>query len=218
MATMLGGLLVDDGALTATEVDAALEEQRETRERLGSILLRRGLDPEALARALGRQLRLAYAPPPLMPEPEALELVPRGLALRLRVLPLTADRRTVRVAMVDPLDAGAVDDLRFRTGRRVEPVVASGDAVDRALIVAYGEEAVRAVLRRLPLADPGGGPGTDGTGAGSGASPGPPVHMVGMGRAAPAGSVGLRCRNSAPVTCARSLQHPPLAAWSHTVS
>lgn len=149
MATMLGRLLVSDGAVTEAEVDAALEEQRDTRERLGHVLVRRGLDPEAVARALARQLRLAYAAPPLRVEAAALELVPRALALRLRVLPLTADARSVRIAMADPLDAGAVDDLRFRTGRRVEPVVATGVAVERGLVEAYGEAAVQSVLRRL---------------------------------------------------------------------
>ena len=149
MATMLGRLLVEDGAVTEGEVETALAEQRETRERLGHVLVRRGLDPEAVARGLARQLRLAYAAPPLRSEAAALELVPRALALRLRVLPLTADARSVRIAMADPLDAGAVDDLRFRTGRRVEPVVATGVSVERGLVEAYGEAAVQSVLRRL---------------------------------------------------------------------
>ncbi|MBW3552850.1 MAG: Flp pilus assembly complex ATPase component TadA [Gemmatimonadetes bacterium] len=149
MATMLGRLLVGDGAVTEAEVEAALRDQRDTRERLGDALVRRGLDPEAVARGLARQLRLAYAPPPLRADAAALELVPRALALRLRVLPLTADARCVRIAMADPLDAGAVDDLRFRTGRRVEPVVATGVAVERGLVEAYGEAAVQSVLRRL---------------------------------------------------------------------
>ena len=155
MATMLGRLLVEAGAATEADVGAALAEQRDTRERLGHLLVRRGLDPEAVAQALARQLRLTYAPPPLRAEPEALALVPGPLALRLRVLPLGADGRTVRVAMADPLDAGAIDDLRFHTGRRVEPLVATGPAVERGLVEAYGEAAVQSVLRRLETGNAG---------------------------------------------------------------
>jgi type IV pilus assembly protein PilB len=155
---MLGRLLVEAGAVTEAQVEAGLEEQRDTRERLGVILVRAGVDPEAVARALAAQLRLAYAPPPLRPERAALELVPRPLALRLGIVPLSTTERGIRVAMADPLDAGAVDDLQFRTGRRAEPVVATAAAIDRAQMEAYGEEAVRQVLSRLTQANGGASP------------------------------------------------------------
>ena len=152
MATMLGQILIEDGVVAAGRVDEALAEQRETRERLGVILARGGVDPEAVARALARQLRLAYAPPPLQPSEEAALLLPREQALRFRVVPLALAGRLLRLAMADPLDAGALDDLQFRTGRRVEPLVASEAAVERGLVAAYGQEAVRSVLRRLGTA------------------------------------------------------------------
>jgi type IV pilus assembly protein PilB len=162
MATMLGRVLVQSGAVSEGQVEMALEEQRETRERLGLILVRRGVDPEAVARALAHQLRLDYAPPPLVPAAEALALVPRPLALRLGLIPLAVTARALRVAMVDPLDAGAIDDLQFRTGRRAEPVVAAAAAVARAQAEAYGEEAARQVIRRLsPAAGDAAGDGED---------------------------------------------------------
>jgi type IV pilus assembly protein PilB len=194
MATMLGRVLVASGAVSERQVEAALEEQRETRERLGVILVRRGVDPEAVARALARQLRLDYAPPPLRPEASALALVPRAPALRLGLVPLSATARSLRVAMVDPLDASAIDDLQFRTGRRAEPVVATAVSVARAQAEAYGDEAARRVISRLvppgsdaagPLAEHGGGPdgvgAPEGPGAGAGddllrhASEAPPI-------------------------------------------
>ncbi|MFP4624589.1 MAG: ATPase, T2SS/T4P/T4SS family [Gemmatimonadota bacterium] len=162
---MLGKLLVDDGAASGDLVETALAEQRETRERLGRILVRRGLDPETVARALARQLRLGYAAPPLAPAPEAVALLDRDHALTLRAVPLNIAGRLLRVAMADPLNASAIDDLQFRTGRRVEPVVATEATVERGLLAAYGEDAVRAVLGRL-----GGGPLKDAAGP---APPGP---------------------------------------------
>ena len=146
---MLGQVLIDDGAASPDAVEAALGEQEQTRERIGAILVRRGTDPEAVARALARQLRLSYAPPPLEPEPDAVELLDRDHALRLRMVPLALDGRTLRAATADPLDATALDDLQFRTGRRAEPVVAAPPTIDRGLVAAYGDAAVLAVLGRL---------------------------------------------------------------------
>src|SRR5690606_36939808 len=126
---VLGQLLVASGDIDEEDLAAAPEEQRGTRERLGQILVRRGLAPEALARALAAQLRLPYAEAPLRPRPDALREVDRALALRHRVVALELSERSLRVALADPLDAAALDDLRFQTGRRVEPVVATPAAV-----------------------------------------------------------------------------------------
>ncbi|HEY8484563.1 MAG TPA: ATPase, T2SS/T4P/T4SS family [Longimicrobiales bacterium] len=137
---VLGQLLLAAGAVSPERLEEALEEQRHTRERLGELLVRRGVSPEAIARALAAQLRLPYAQPPIVPEPAALGLVDRALALRLRVVPIALGERTLRVAMADPLDVRAVDDLQFQTGRRVEPVVATPGAVEEALAAIYGPE------------------------------------------------------------------------------
>ncbi|NIP82244.1 MAG: type II secretion system protein GspE [Gemmatimonadetes bacterium] len=147
--TLMGRLLVEDGRVSAAEVEAALAEQAENGGRIGEILVRRGLDPEAVARALAHQLRLTYAPPPLDPDPEALRHLPRAQALQLRAVPLALAGRTLRVAVADPLDATTLDAIQFRTGRRVEPVVASRSAIERALMAGHDPEAVRAVLSRL---------------------------------------------------------------------
>jgi type IV pilus assembly protein PilB len=146
---MLGQVLIDDGAVPIHAVEAALGTQAETRERIGQILVRDGLDPEALARGLARQLRLSYGAWPLEPDPEAVELLAREHAIRLRMVPLSLSGRTLRVATADPLDSAAIDDVQFRTGKRAEPVVAAPGTIDRGLMVAYGDEAVRTVLGRL---------------------------------------------------------------------
>lgn len=147
---VLGQLLVGKGTITETELAAALDEQVRTRERLGEVLTKRGVDAEHIARALALQLRLPYLEPPLKPEPSALRLVDRSLAVRFRVIPLTTDERCLSVAMADPLDVAALDDLRFQTGRRIEPGVTLPAAVDEALRSAYGAEAVQALVGRLP--------------------------------------------------------------------
>src|SRR5690606_25385913 len=146
----LGQMLVTAGVITADDLDAALAEQSRTGERLGAVLVRRGADAEHVARILARQLRLPHAAAPLQPDADAIRFVDRSLATRLRVVPLAVTERTLRVAMADPLDVAAMDDLRFRTGRRIDPCVATPVAVDAALVAAYSAHAVSDVLTKLP--------------------------------------------------------------------
>jgi type II secretory ATPase GspE/PulE/Tfp pilus assembly ATPase PilB-like protein len=148
-ARVLGQLLLARGALGADLLAKALVEQRQTRERLGEVLVRWGTDPEAVARALADQLRMGYAEPPLRADPAALALVDLTLAARLRIVPLALSERGLRVAMADPLDASALDDLRFRTGRRVEALVAV-PAVVAAALGACRPVAVTEILGRMP--------------------------------------------------------------------
>jgi type IV pilus assembly protein PilB len=146
---VIGRILVSAGAIEEAELAAALQEQRETRERLGEILIKRGTDPERIARALAQQLRMPYAEPPLRAEPDALRLISRALAVRLHAVPLQLEDKQVRVALADPLDLRAVDDLEFQSGKRVTPVVASKTAV-RAALGAYDADAVVQLVNRLP--------------------------------------------------------------------
>jgi type IV pilus assembly protein PilB len=142
-------MLLAAGVIDEAELDAGLAEQRRSGERLGVVLVRRGLDAEQVARTLARQLKLPHAAPPLKPQPAAVRMIDGAIAQRLRIVPLSATERVLRVAMADPLNLAAVEDLRFRTGRRIEPVVASAAAVESALGVAYHAGVVDAVLTRL---------------------------------------------------------------------
>ena len=146
---VLGQLLLAAGHINEEQLTNALRTQRTTRERIGEILIKQGLAPRCIAQALAGQLRLTYIEPPLHPEPAAFQLIDRATATRLRILPLTVRERTLRVAMADPLDVAAVDDLQFRTGKRVEPVVAEAAAIESAL-ACYEPSALAALLMRIP--------------------------------------------------------------------
>ena len=151
---MLGHYLLAAGVVQEAELQAAVEEQRRTRERIGDVLVRRGLAPEHVARALAAQLRLPYADAPLRPESAALRLVAGNVARRLRVLPLRCTERELAVAMAEPLDLNALDDLRFRTGRRIAAAVAVPSAVNAAIGEAYHSGAVDDVLTRIGRGPP----------------------------------------------------------------
>jgi type IV pilus assembly protein PilB len=113
-------------------------------------MVQRGwVDEESVARCLSIQLGLPYEPPPLDPHPTALELVKPELARRGKVLPIHASPRTLRLAMADPLDLEALDDVQFQTGRRVEAVVVSEGTLLQGLARSYGGE-LQGLLNELP--------------------------------------------------------------------
>jgi len=135
---------------TGTAVRRALAQQPGTALRLGELLVRHGdADPEAVARALAGQLHLPYLAPPLAPTRDVVRLIDPDMARRRALLPLEVRNRRVRVAMADPLDQGAISDLEFRLGSRVDPVVVSPQALARALTASVGG-ALSDLIEQLP--------------------------------------------------------------------
>ncbi len=135
---ILGQLLVEIADLDQETLHAALAQQRSTGLRIGETLVRLGgVTTGHVASALATQLALQYVPAPLSPSRDALRAVRPELARAHRVVPLGVSHRTVRIAMADPLDLNAMDDLRFQTGRRIEATVATVDAVQEALELHY---------------------------------------------------------------------------------
>ena len=131
---ILGRLLVEEEGVRPEDLEAALHAARRSRERVGETLVRLGATtPEAVARALSVQLSIPMVEAPLEVDPHALSAVQPELLHMHRLVPLSLSPRAIRVAMSDPLDLGAIDDVAFQTGRRVEPVVATPSAVDEAV-------------------------------------------------------------------------------------
>ena len=139
--TLLGRILLERGALTASVLRDAEEDRDRSGRRLDEVLLRRGVVDEAqVAQALAAMLNLSFVAPPLRPDPDALARVQPAVARRKGVLPLTVEGRRLTVAMANPLDTDAVDDLRFQSGCHVEAVAAPRSAVVQGVLDAYGGE------------------------------------------------------------------------------
>jgi type IV pilus assembly protein PilB len=171
---VLGALLVEEGVLRPSELERALAAQRETGERLGEALVRLGaVDEDRIGRALARQLGLPFEPPPLRPDPEAVKLVNGAFARRRKVVPLRLSGRSLVVAMEDPLDLSALDDIQFQSGRRVTATVTTSTALREGLRTAYDRE-VSDLARTLP-AGPGSLTPSTRTGAGYEDPAGTPV-------------------------------------------
>ena len=138
---LLGQLLLEKGVITAEALRDAGEEHHRSGRTLGDILLRKGVvDEIQLARALAEQLDIPFVPPPLRPQPRALARIEAEVARRKSVIPLRIEGRRLTVAMANALDTDTLDDLRFRSGCHVEPVVAPASEVERAVRDAYGGE------------------------------------------------------------------------------
>ncbi len=140
-ARILGALLVETEGVDPSAVERVLNGSRRHRERIGQALVRLGATtPEAVARALAVQLGTVYERGPLDPARDALQSVRPELLREHSIIPLAVSARGIRIAMADPLDLRAIEDVQFQTGKRVEPVVATPEAIGEALERCFGGE------------------------------------------------------------------------------
>ena len=127
MAIKLGQLLINEKIITPEELDEALQSQVVFGGRLGSILIELGLvEEDELARLLSKKLHTPYAPQQMFEDISAdiLALVPKEFILKHRVIPLGIEQRRLNLAMSDPSDLAAIDEIGFITGFVIIPMVA----------------------------------------------------------------------------------------------
>jgi len=132
----LGDLLLESGAITEEQLSAALAEQKKSGLRLGETLLKMGvLTDGKLLDALSSQLKLqVFSLSRYRPMPEALRMVPEQVAKRLNTIPLSVeDGNTLLVAMSDPLDIIAQDEIRMITGMDIKLGLVSQSEIERNL-------------------------------------------------------------------------------------
>src|SRR3954465_4300063 len=140
MSQRLGDLLVREKILTGDQLDQALKKQRETGGRLGPVLVKMGvLTDEEVTNFLSRQ----YGVPAINLQffeidPNVVKLIPQETARKHQILPLSRVGASLTIAMVDPTNVFAMDDIKFMTGFNIEPVVASESAIMDAIEKAYG--------------------------------------------------------------------------------
>lgn len=135
----LGNLLVETGVITHQQLIEALAEQRRGGERLGRVLVRLGFVTEReITSALEEQLGIAQVPAGLITDQALLSLVSEQLARRYKVLPLAREGRRLKMAMADPTNLVAIDDLRLVTGLEIIPLLAGEREIEIAIQRYYG--------------------------------------------------------------------------------
>src|SRR5881296_297956 len=138
----LGDLLVAEGLVKQEELQRALAEQKGTTEKLGSVLVRLNLvNEEQLTGFLSRQYGIpSITLSQLDIEPGILRLVPPQIAKKYEVLPVKRAANTLTLAMADPTNVFALDDVSFMTNLQVLPVVASQASIRRAIERSYDSQ------------------------------------------------------------------------------
>jgi type IV pilus assembly protein PilB len=142
MSGRLGELLVRENLVSLQQLQKAQEEQRKTGDRIGSLLIKQGAIAETdLTSFLSKQ----YGVPSISLKDfeigdDVIKLVPRQTAVKHGVVPVNRAGSSLIIAMSDPSNILALDDVKFSTGYNVEVVVASEQAIREAIEHYYGEK------------------------------------------------------------------------------
>ena len=140
MSVRLGEILVKESLITQDQLQKALEFQRSNGGKLGSCLTKMGfITDDDITGVLSRQygvpsINLKY----YEIDPTVIKLIPQDTATRYQVIPLSRVGSVLTIAMTDPTNVFAMDDIKFMTGFNVEPVVASESAIGEAIVRFYG--------------------------------------------------------------------------------
>ncbi len=147
----IGDVLINDGAITRTQLEKGLELQKGSGKRLGITLVDEGITTEeAIARALSRQLGYDMVDLGNVDVDEAvLGLLNPSILKKYTILPFEYSEESpniIRVAMSDPMDMTAIDDITIVTSLQVEPVVATPKSIMMALDKYFGQSEVMSAL------------------------------------------------------------------------
>ncbi len=155
MSARLGEILIKENLITADQLKQAIEYQKKNSGRLGTCLMKLGfVRDDEITQVLSRQygvpsINLKY----YEVEPNVIKLIPQETAVRYQVVPLSRVGATLTIAMTDPTNVFAMDDIKFMTGFNVEPVVASESDINEAIQKFYGnvssEEELSKVMKDL---------------------------------------------------------------------
>src|SRR5438105_9409287 len=141
MPVRIGELLLKEKRITADQLQQALTHQKAQGGKLGFNLVKLGfVKDEEITALLSKQ----YGVPSINLaqfeiDSAVIKLMPDETAQKYQIIPLSRAGATLTIAMTDPTNVFAMDDIKFMTGYNVEPVVASETAVMEAITKYYGQ-------------------------------------------------------------------------------
>jgi type IV pilus assembly protein PilB len=156
---LLGEILRDEGLISEEQLKAGLEKQkREKGLKIGEALVALGtVTEEDVAKAIWQQRKIPYVDlDSYALDPNVIELVPEKVARAYTALPLFKIGNALTVAMADPLNLIAVDDLRSKTGCEIEPVISTEGKITRCLDHYYRmDESISQLIQDVAARDDG---------------------------------------------------------------
>src|SRR6478672_10466087 len=135
MSAKLGDILVRENLITTQQLKEVLEFQRINGGRLGANLIKLGMvSDEVITAVLSRQYGVPSINLDLFHiEPEVIRVISQDVALKYTVLPISKMGATLTLAMADPTNVFAIDDIKFMTSLNVEPVIASETSIVQSI-------------------------------------------------------------------------------------
>ena len=135
MSAKLGEILVRENLVTPQQLREALDYQRSSGGRLGSNLVKLGMiSDDVITAVLSRQYGVPSINLDLFQiDDEVIKLISQEVALKYTILPISKVGATLTLAMADPTNVFAMDDIKFMTGLNVEPVIASEASIQMAI-------------------------------------------------------------------------------------
>jgi len=158
MGSNLGELLLREKVITPDQLKSALEAQKEKNVPLQTAIVSLGLiSEEDMAQALSRQLGYPYIDlDQFEVYPDVVGLIPVEIVKKYMIMPIHRIRSFLTLAMVDPTDLEVLEDVRFRTGLSIQPVIASESGIMNAITKYYGSSSalrVKRIIEDIELAE-----------------------------------------------------------------
>ena len=158
MSSNLGELLLREKLITPEQLKSALELQKKNGFSLNAALVNLGyISEEEIAKALSRQLGYPYIDLNQFDVyPDVIKLIPVEIAKKYMIMPIHRIRSFLTLAMVDPTDLDVIEDIRFRTGLSIQPVISSESGIMNAISKYYGSSdslRVKKILDEIELAE-----------------------------------------------------------------
>ncbi len=152
---LLGEFLIRNDLITQEQLNHALKLQQETGERLGHVLVRLGyVNDEEINRMLEIQLGIKHVTLSDIPDKELLSALPEQIVRRHKIIPIKKEGNKLVVAMADPLNVVAVDDIRLITGCFIEPVAANERDIEAVIQKYYGLPQLEKAFKDIEVMEP----------------------------------------------------------------
>ncbi len=147
----LGDVLLAAGVITDEDLNKALELQKGSDKRLGNVLTDEGFITEKqLIEALEMQLGVEFIDlsKTIIPA-ELASVIPKNMAKKYNFVPVKQEKDELYIAMSDPLNFMAIEDARKASHKRIVPMIATTEAVDRGIITLYGNEGAAKAIEEM---------------------------------------------------------------------
>ena len=147
----LGEVLIAAGVITEADLERGLALQKGSKERLGTVLIANGIiTEEHLMEALQLQLGVDFVDLTKVNIPvELAQLVPKNIARAYQVVPVKVMMDELYLAMSDPLNFYAMEEVQKAVRKKVVPVLATADAIEHAMQVLYGNEGAAKAIEEM---------------------------------------------------------------------